>query len=154
MKQKLFKCWVALWIAVLVWIVISNPFSLLSFAVTTMFALFLGWFGYVQVYPQIDWEDKFDFRMALNVILFFGTMMAFFVPCLYHLDEALQWDNWCQFMVLGWLSSILYGLIYILIKEHRILGKFWIGVIIVLIFLVGFVFVSSALGFFFNIYLV
>ena len=154
MKQLAFKLWVALWIAALVWIVISNPFSWLPLVVTGMFALFLGWFGYVQVYPQIDWEEAFDYRMAFNVILFFGTMMAFFIPCLYHLDEALQWDNWCQFMVLGWLFSILYGLIYTLIKEYRILGGFWIGVIATLILLVGFMFVSSILGFFFKVYLI
>lgn len=154
MKQKLFKLWVALWIAVLLWIVISNPFSWLPLAVTGMFVLFLGWFGYVQVYPQIDWEETFDYRMAFNVILFFGCMMCFLTPCLYKLEESLKWDTWCQLMVLGWLASILYGLTYTLIKEHRILGGFWIGVIVTLILLVGFIFVSSVLGFFFNIYLV
>ena len=154
MKQKLFKLWIALWIAVLIWIVINNPFSWLSLMVTTMFIVFLSWWGYTQVYPQIDWEEAFDYRMAFNVILFFGTMMAFIIPCLYHLDEALKWNDWCQLMVLGWLASILYGLGYLLLKEHRIMSKFWIGVIIVLILLIGFVLISSVLGFFFKVYLV
>ena len=154
MKKNLFKCWVAMWIVAILVVVILNSPAWLPSIVAAMFILFLFWFGYKQVYPQIDWEDKFDYRLAFNVILFFGTMMAFIVPCLYHWDEALQWDNWCQIMVLGWLSSILYGLGYILLKEYKIIGKFWIGIITILILLIGFVFVSSILGFFFNIYLV
>ena len=154
MKQLAFKFWVALWIAALVWIVITGPFSWLSIVVTGMFILFLSWWGYTQVYPQINWGEPFDYWMAFNVILFFGCMMCFVTPCLYKLEEFLKWDTWCELMILGWLTSILYGLVYTILKEHKSIGKFWIGIIVFLILLVGFMLVSSILGFFFKVYLV
>lgn len=151
-NRTLFKGWTGLWISILIGIIALTPFSSLAFGVMCIFVSFLIWFGYFQVYPQIDWEDRYDYIMAYDVIMFFGAMMAFILPCLYQIDSALEWNDWCQWMVLLWLVSILIGLGILYYKECRQMGK-WKYVVIIIWCVVAFTFVMSCLGFFFNIYL-
>lgn len=151
-NRTLFKGWVGLWIVMLVGIIALTPFSLLAIGVMCLFVCFLIWFGYFQVYPQICWDDVYDYGMAYNVIMFFGTMMAFILPCLYKIDAVLKWNNWCQWMVVFWLVSILLGIIAIYVKERKQMGK-WKYAMVVVICLVAFTLLMACLGFFFNIYL-
>ena len=152
-RSLMLKGWVLIWIVVVMCTTIFNPFKLLPIGVMSGCVLFLFWFGFYQVLPKVDWDSKFDIAMAYNVILFFGTMMAFIIPCLYDLDQQTKWNNWCQTMTMLWIISILVGLGGTLYKEYKIMG-FWKYIVAALWLLFMFIFIMSCLGFFFNIYLV
>lgn len=149
--QKLFKLFVGIWIAILIGIVFCNPFSYLPVGVMILGVIFLAWFGYFQVAPQVDWYDWFDWSTAYGVITFFGSAFSFILPCLYKLEVALEWDNWSQWMLLIWLAVILYVLIATLIKQYRSMGA-WRFLVMGMILLVATMLVLSCLGFFFHIY--
>ena len=149
--QKLFKLFVGIWIAILVGIVFCNPFNYLPVGVMILGVIFLAWFGFIQVAPQVNWYDWFDWSMGYCVVSFFGSALAFILPCLYELEVSLKWNDWSQWMLLIWLVTILYGLIATLVKQYRSIGA-WRFLIIGMILLVAAMFILSCLGFFFHIY--
>ena len=150
MKRKIFKVWIAMWCVILMGTMFTSSFAWLPVLVAVGGILFLLWFGLSQVCPQVDWDDISDVLMAYSAIGFFGTMFGFIVPCLYELNEALEWNDWCQWMVLGWMLSILVSLGTLLVTEYKIM-KGWKYAVAAIFLVVLFAFIMSLLGFLFNV---
>jgi len=146
LKQIGFKCWIGLWVIVLMIPTIFNQFKWLPIGLLVLFSAFLLWWGLVQVCPQVDWEDSFDWGMAYTSITFFGSMMAFLLPCSYGHEQSLLWNNWCQAFTLIWLLSIIIALILVLKDGWRIIGNGWKTAIILVLLGVIFIFIVSLLG--------
>lgn len=148
MKQlkRLFKCWIGLWVIILMIPTIFNQFMWLPLGLFVGFSAFLLWWGLTQVYPQIDWKSAFDWGMAYVAITFFGSMMAFLLPFSYGYEQSLSWNNWCQVFVLIWLLSVIIALILTLKEGWNTIGKGWKTAIILILLAVTFIFIISLLG--------
>lgn len=152
MKRTIYKIHTLVWVILIMVTTIWSPFQWLPMCVMVGFVLFLVWFTYTQVYKQLNWNSTSDIICANAAVSFFGSMMSFLVPCLYKMETMLKWDNWCQYMVLIWMLSILISLGTLLITDHKTMGG-WKYPVIAVFGLVLFAFTISILGIF-NIYLI
>ena len=144
MKSKIFNIWIAMWMILVMSITIFNPFELFPLLVMGIFLFFLTWFGYQTVAPQVDWSDWYDWVSAFNVIMFFGSLMAFVLPCLYEVEIAHLWDTWNRWMILIWLISINISLGTSLYKEYSSSGK-WSLILIAMLAIMVVIFISMVL---------
>lgn len=153
LNQRIFKCWIGLWVITFMIPTIFNKFAWLPMGLLVLSSAFLLWWGLSQVYPQIDWESPFDWGMAYAAITFFGSMVAFLLPMSYGIEESFYWNDWCQSFILIWLLSIIIALILTLKEGWNVIGKGWKTAIILVLVAVTFMFIISLLGMY-GIYLV
>lgn len=146
LNKRLFKCWIGLWVIILMIPTIFNEAAWLPIGLLVGFSAFLLWWGLTQVYPQIDWESSFDWGMAYIAIGFFGSMMAFLLPFSYGYEQSLSWNNWCQVFVLIWLLSVIVALILTLKEGWNTIGKGWKAAIIIILVIMICTFILSPLG--------
>ena len=148
MKQlkRLFKCWIGLWVIILMIPTIFNEAEWLPIGLLVGFSAFLLWWGLGQVCPQVDWDDSFDWGMAYSSVSFFGSMMAFLLPYSYGYEQSLSWNNWLQVFVLLCLLFIIVALILTLKEGWENFTSVWRAVIVVLLVLFVGIFTLSLLG--------
>ena len=151
MKQKIFKAWVFVWGIIIMLPTIFCPFASIPIILMVCFEAFILWFGYCKVCPCVDWKSFYDMEMAYVAIAFFGSMMAFILPCMYGLEVSQSWDTWCTVFSLIWLLSIVLVLIgtYFEIRNTKALWK-WIVLGLCIMFTI--ILILSILGCF-GIYL-
>lgn len=131
MKKVIFLSILFGWIAVIMWPTVSTEFQWKPVLVMSALVLFMGTWGLHDVFPAVDWEDKFDYLMSLTAISFISSMCAFLVPCLYDIDTTLKWNMWCEVMVDIFLASAFIGLMLIYIYQRKEL-KLWKYLVLIL----------------------
>ena len=135
MKKIIFLVVLFGWIAAIMWPTISTGFQWRPVLVMSALVLFMGVWGLHDVFPAVDWEDKFDYFMSLTAISFISSMCAFLVPCLYDIDTGLKWNTWCEIMVDVFLASAFIGLMLIYIYQRKNM-RFWKYLVLVLALIV------------------
>lgn len=141
MKANLYilRGWILLWAVLIMLPTILSPFSLMPICIMGICVTFLAYWGYSELCPVVDWESPFDWGMAYIAIAFLGSMMAFFIPCLYDIETVLKWNTWGEVMIMIWLFTIIIGgqILYRhdFVKQHRI---FLLGVTVLA--LIAFIF--------------
>ena len=145
-RQKAFKCWIGLWVIILMIPIVFNQFKWLPIVSFVAYSTFLLWWGLTKVYPKIDWETPFDWVLAYVAISFFGSMMAFLLPFSYGYEQSLAWNNWCQVSTLIWLFSIIVGFILTLKEGWNSFANVWKALMVTFLVLFTIIFVLSLLG--------
>lgn len=131
MKKVIFLVILFGWIAAIMWPTVLTEFQWRPILVMSAFVLFMGVWGLHDVFPAVDWGDKFDYLMSLTTISFISSMCAFLVPCMYNIDTGLKWNTWCEVMIDIFLASAFIGLMLIYIYQRKEL-KLWKYLVLIL----------------------